>query len=46
MLAYVTRYSESECGILPAGHPTDILAPLFRTLDEALDSLELPAGNL
>lgn len=38
-LAYLTRYSDSESGILPPGSPKDILAPLFRTLDQALDSL-------
>lgn len=42
-IAYITRYSESESGILPAGSPTDILAPLFRTLDDALDSINPPA---
>jgi hypothetical protein len=40
-LAYITRYSESESGILPAGRPLDILAPLFHTLDDALDSITL-----
>jgi hypothetical protein len=42
-LAYITGYSESESGILPASYPSDVLADLFRTLDEALDSLNLPA---
>jgi hypothetical protein len=41
ILAFLTRYSESESGILRAGSPMKILAPLYRTLDEALNSLRL-----
>lgn len=40
-VAYITRYTESESGILRAGGPMDILAPIFRTLEDALDSLRL-----
>lgn len=40
-LAFLTRYSESESGILPPGSPRNMLAPLYRTLHEALDSLHL-----
>lgn len=40
-LAFLTRYSDSESGILRLGSPKNILAPLFRTLDEALESLRL-----
>lgn len=42
ILAHVTGYSESESGILPAGYTLDVLAPIFRTLDDALNSLRIP----
>ncbi len=40
-VAHISRYSDSESGILPVNYPTNVLAPIFQTLIEALDSIEL-----